>query len=147
MRKIWAVVLSFIMVLSIITPAFAAEVEEHVYEECVEEGSSNTKSINLEEEITLIGGDTWKKSFSTSRWWLLEDHNAFKVTVNNVTGSYKVMILMASGNLYTSNGYTNQGATLTVTNVDSEGTYVVSVINTSSTEDLTATVAIQSYIE
>lgn len=104
----------------------------------------NTRKIDLSEKISLSAGDTWKERFDTDRF-LVSDHDAFRVKLTNVSGSFKVMILGGNGYFYESSTYTDTNVTFTTINAKADVQYTVSVINTSSDTKLTATVEIESF--
>lgn len=105
---------------------------------------TNERKIDITENISLSGGDTWKKRFDTDRF-LVSAHNAFRVKLTNVDGNFKVMILGGNGYYYESPTYTDTDVTFTTTNAKSDVQYTVSVINTSNDAQLTATIEIESF--
>lgn len=140
-KKITCIVLALVMMLTICIHASAAPMATEMESASTQE---NERKINLTKKISLSAGDTWKQSFNTDRF-LLADHDAFRVKVTNVSGSFKVMILGGDGFFYESYSYTNSNATITVKKVDADTQYTVSVINISNNTTLTATVEIESF--
>lgn len=157
MKRLMLGIMSVIFILSMYVVVFAEVGEirgsnliQSAYSHCSWKSMDSNKqlrSVDLSESIDLGGGDTFKKKFKTERWWFLEDHNAFKVSLDNVTGSYKVMILGETGYFYTSKEYTGKSVTITVTNAKPNKNYTVAVINTSSGNSLSADLVIKSFKE
>lgn len=100
-RKILALS-SVILTLSVV-PVYAAmpqadevtlQTESNVLQE-------NERKIDFSTNISISVNDTWKKRFDTDRLFFA-DHNAFKVNISNVSGSFKYIILGGNGYYYES---------------------------------------------
>lgn len=145
-KKLVSCILAITMMLSVCISASAATSSTTEMTTVIKSASSqnNERKINITESISLSGGDTWKKRFDTDRF-LVSDHDAFRVKLTNVSGSFKVMILGGNGYYYESPTYTDTNVTFTTINAKADVQYTVSIINASNDTKLTATVEIESF--
>lgn len=145
-KKLVSFILAITMMLSVCISVSAATSSTTEITTAIESDSSqdNERKINITESISLSGGDTWKKRFDTDRF-LVSDHDAFRVKLTNVSGSFKVMILGGNGYYYESPTYTDISVTFTTINAKADVQYTVSIINANNDTKLTATVEIESF--
>ena len=145
-KKLVSCILAITMMLSVCISASAATSSTTEITTAIESDSSqdNERKINITESMSLSGGDTWKKRFDTDRF-LVSDHDAFRVKLANVSGSFKVMILGGNGYYYESPTYTDISVTFTTINAKADVQYTVSIINANNDTKLTATVEIESF--
>lgn len=145
-KKLMSIFLILVMMLSICIPASAATLSTTEVTTISEPSTpnANERKISLTEDISLAAGDTWKERFDTDRI-IISDHDAFRVKLTDVSGSFKLMILGGNGYFYESAVYTDVDVTFTTTNAKADVQYTVSIINVSNDTKFTATVEIESF--
>lgn len=136
--------ITMLLSLSVRASATTSSTAEVTTEIVSVSSQNNERKINITKTISLSVGDTWKKRFDTDRL-LFEDHNAFKVELANVSGSFKVIIMGGNGFYFESSTYTDTNVTFVTANASADVQYTVSVINTSNDTNLSATVEIESF--
>ncbi|QGG48309.1 hypothetical protein [Heliorestis convoluta] len=111
----------------------------------IDESEPTLLGVNTSKNLNLSLGEKWSTNFKMNNWFS-DDHNAFNVKVSNVTsGKYKILIKATNGYNYESLEY-SKGATVTISNAQSDVTYTVIILST-STNNLIAKVDITSYIK
>ncbi|MCD8116402.1 MAG: M56 family metallopeptidase [Oscillospiraceae bacterium] len=119
---------------------FAVENEIEADEE---EPGTSTDSVSVSKTgQTISVGSSYSKSFTMSNG-TSDAHTAFKVTVKNATGSYKILISSSNGYSYASAEQTGNFS-VTIKNAASDTTYTVYILNC-STSKITADITISSY--
>lgn len=107
------------------------------------ESSIEQLAVSISRDFSVAVGNSWSTSFNTGKLFV-EDHNAFKTIISDVTGKYKFIITDDQGYEYSSAEYTNRDMTFTTTNAGSSRTFTVYILNT-GTSTLTGHVKISSY--
>ena len=101
------------------------------------------RAVSLSEEFEIPVGTSWSMSFTTDKWFA-EDHNAFKVVIDDISaGTYKYIINGSDEYSYTSNEVSGDH-TFTTTNAKGGVTYTIYIVNTCASE-LSGTVKVSSY--
>ena len=102
-----------------------------------------SRAISLSEDFYILVGTSWATSFTTDKWFA-EDHNAFKVVIDDISaGTYKYIIKGSDGYEYTS-AEVSGDHTFTTTNAKGGITYTIYIVNTCASE-LSGTIKVSSY--
>lgn len=108
-----------------------------------DEPEDNTRSVSVSADLDLAVGESWSKTFNTVVWFN-DDHDAFRVAVTNVTGTYKIIITDTDGFEYSSPEMTNADYGVTIIHAHSDRDFTVYVVNTGSTK-MTGHVRLSSF--
>lgn len=143
MKKFVGAIMAMVLCFGVTISANAATLNtEEVIVESNEVEAVIPRAVSIDKDFSVSTGKSWSTDFDMTKWFA-DDHNAFKVIVSDVSGTYKLIIEGDNGFSYTSDELTS-GCTCTATNVPSGVKYTVYIVNTGS-GTLSGNVKISSY--